>query len=96
MAHVEGDTLYMWVVYDHPSDFPNHFVARHFQATGYDIDREDGPPPTGEYIKATSLEQLRKSLKELMPDAVCLDRKDGDQPLVIETWGFELVEAKHG
>jgi hypothetical protein len=38
MDNAEGDTLYMWVVYDQPHDFPNHFVAWRFQATRYEID----------------------------------------------------------
>lgn len=64
----------IWVVYDHPSDFPNNYVARCF------IGEED----TGNIMVCPSLERLqnelmRMGLTKLMP-------MPGDPPVIIETW----------
>lgn len=64
----------MWVVYDHPKDFPHCFVAR----------RWSGETPTGDVIVSPDLEQVRWVLE--MRGLVCLKRMDDDVPQIVETW----------
>lgn len=64
----------MWVVYDHPTDHPDDYVARRF----------NWDKPTEDVITSKDLELLRKSLaqKGLYP----LARNHVDDPVIIETW----------
>jgi hypothetical protein len=66
--------LAIWVVYDHPRDWPNYFVARQWL----------GETATGNMILHTDLEQLRDMLEGL--GLVHLDRMEGDDPVILETW----------
>lgn len=66
----------MWVVYDHPIDFPDWWVARRF----------DGPVPTDEVITAPSAPVLRSMLREAWPDLVRFSRSEGDDPKIAEVW----------
>jgi len=69
--------LEIWTVYDHPSDFPDHYVARKW------IAGRDDPTPTGEVITETDLDALRARLPEgLFP----MPPMDGDDSKIIETW----------
>lgn len=65
--------LSVWTIYDHPSDFPDSFVARAF-TTG----------PTNEIILATDLEQLREAFDRA--GLVCMARNPNDDPKIVETW----------
>lgn len=65
--------LSIWTIYDHPSDFPDNFVARAF-TTG----------PTNEIILATSLEQLRNVFDAA--GLVQMQRHPSDDPKIVETW----------
>lgn len=66
-----------WVIYDHPKDFPEYFVARKWMI------REGGPEPTEIMFKDTNLERMRSSL----PDGLIrIPRYDGDDPAIIESW----------
>ena len=47
--------LEIWTIYDHPSDFPDSFVARKFV-----LDQ-----PTGEIMIAATLPDLRKIIQNL-------------------------------
>lgn len=71
--------LSMWTVYDHPSDYPNSYVARRF-----DIDGK-GVSPTGSLIIAPDLGTLRDML-EFEMHLTRLPRDEGDDPNIIETW----------
>lgn len=71
--------LCMWAVYERPSDFPDHCVARAFI-----IDRE--PIPTPRVLFADTLDELRDILNYLYPDLICFPRSPGDEPQIIETW----------
>jgi hypothetical protein len=66
--------LNLWTVYDHPSDYPEWFVARRFE----------GESPTTETILARDVETIRVllTIKGLMP----LERMEGDDPKIIEVW----------
>jgi hypothetical protein len=66
--------LSMWTVYDHPSDFPDGYVARRF----------DGEQPTSDVIESADLDLVRYSLA--MKGLFCLARSPGDDPVILETW----------
>lgn len=66
--------LPIWVVYDHPSDFPDDYVARLWQ----------GESPTDTVISHADLRSVRLEL--WMKGLVRLDRAEGDDPKILETW----------
>lgn len=70
----QGAGLLSWVIYDHPADFPDVFVARLF----------DGEDPTVEIMVCPDLETIRDELhrRGFIPFA----RVDEDPPAVVETW----------
>lgn len=69
--------LKMWTIYDHPVDYPNHFVARLFVIKAGDV------RPTQVVITHEYLEHLRA----LLPKGLtCLPSVIGDEPNIIESW----------
>jgi hypothetical protein len=76
----EGEGFPVWVIYDHPRDFPQHFVARKQVAMeGYVV-------ASGVFLLATDLERLRERLLTVQPGLVRLDRHPSDDPVIVETW----------
>jgi hypothetical protein len=75
----DGEFLSMWTVYDHPTDFPDTFVARRFEIRG-----GDEPFATSDVMVAMDLEVVRLWLQE--NGWVCLGRYENDDPLIVETW----------
>lgn len=69
--------LDMWTVYDHPSDFPDKFVARLFRLT-------DAVVPTTAHIVSDDVDKIRAFLLEKR--LVCLKRSEFDEPHIIEVW----------
>jgi hypothetical protein len=69
--------LTMWTVYDHPADYPGHFVARKW------IVDAAGARPSMEAVFAPTLEQVRAKLP---PDLFCSPRQPGDEPQIVESW----------
>lgn len=69
--------LQMWVIYDHPRDEPNHFVARRW-------DIQAGKAlPTKVHLLSKDLNALRSAL----PPGLCkMERDDRDDPVIMETW----------
>lgn len=67
-----GD-LVIWVIYDHPSDFPQYFVARPF---------------IGERALLVHLcHKDLALLRHRLPGGVFpLNRSPGDDPKILETW----------
>jgi hypothetical protein len=65
--------LSAWTIYDHPSDFPDDYVARRFE---YD-------QPTSDMIVG-ELDQMRKAF--LRAGLVCMTRDQKDDPKIVETW----------
>lgn len=65
----------MWVVYDHPQDYPACWVARKWI----------GEQPTDAILVAPTLELLRKWLADDM-GLYRLDRFEGDDPIIKEVW----------
>lgn len=79
LAKHAGRQLAYWVVYDHPSDFPNCFVARKFLT----LYSGELPAPTNETLSADTLADLRAKLPAgLIP----IERAPDDDPVVLETW----------
>jgi hypothetical protein len=65
--------LNMWVIYDHPKDFPEGHVARRFE-----LDQVTGDIIIGQ------LDALRKNF--IRCGLVCLTRDPSDDPVIVETW----------
>jgi hypothetical protein len=72
--------LDIWTVYDHPTDYPNNYVARRFT-----IDASGGARPTDSIIVAPDLARLRAYLAGTLFLAR-LDRQPLDKPDIVETW----------
>ena len=70
-----AETLNLWVIYDHPRDFPDHYVAR-LHVNGI---------PTESTIQASELEQLREVFLVDMR-LTCIRRDPSDDPVIVETW----------
>jgi hypothetical protein len=70
--------LPMWVVYDHPADYPEHYVARQH------IVGISGREVTGRVMVSLALDSIRAALSNL--GLVCVTRSDEDDPVIVETW----------
>lgn len=68
--------LPMWTIYDHPADYPRHFVVR-----SYLVGRE-GEGGSRVHL-ADSLEEARAFVP---PGLFCMERSPEDEPQVVETW----------
>jgi hypothetical protein len=71
--------LTVWTVYDHPSDYPNHWVARRW------VVDEAGPTTyRSDVFVRDDLNELRDQLSRmgLFP----LGRSPEDDPTIVETW----------
>jgi len=66
-------SLAIWTIYDHPTDYPDVFVARKFN---YD-------QPTDEILTDTTLDGLRHKLPN---NLTCLKRDPLDDPKIVECW----------
>jgi len=73
------DELEMWVVYDHPRDFPNTFVARKWTVGNGRAER-----PTDDIIVSPEITALRKMLA--LKGLICTVRHPTDEPQVMEVW----------
>ncbi len=69
----------MWVIYDHPSDFPDVFIARRWDATRI------GSRPTKHTITGDTLEEVRVGINKT--HGLCLvPREQLDDPRIVEVW----------
>jgi hypothetical protein len=66
----------MWVIYDHPSDYPNAWVVREWKIA-------DEPVAMPNVIIAKSLKAARAAIP---PGLFCMPRWQGDDPAVVEVW----------
>jgi hypothetical protein len=66
--------LSLWTIYDHPTDYPDNFVAREFL-----LDK-----PTDNVLIANSLEQLREAFRRA--GLCCITRHPSDDAKIVETW----------
>lgn len=69
--------LRMYVIYDHPSDYPDRFVARRAFVGAVTVCFED------DVLAADSLDNLRKMLPQGL---ICIPRGVNDDPVIVEAW----------
>lgn len=65
-----------WTIYNRPKDYPDGYVVREW------IIEHNGAKP-GEARTAPSLEAARELVP---PGCVRLERSEGDDPVIVETW----------
>jgi len=70
--------LSIWVVYDHPSDMPDYYVARRWEVRG------SHSGPTDDVLTAPTLGALRSFLVRF--GLYRLDRNEGDDAKIVESW----------
>lgn len=70
------DGLPMWVVYDHPTDYPDRLVARYW----------DGTRPTATILTDHDLVSLRHKIRAEGPDLIRFMRAPEDDPKILEVW----------
>ncbi len=70
--------LNMWTVYDHPTDYPDFFVARRHEVTA------QGSVPTREIMLAKGLGELRAEL--FARGLTVLTRDRDDDARIVEVW----------
>lgn len=76
------ERLPMWTIYDHPSDYPEGYVARMFLSLPGE-DRREATGPTGYAVFGSTLEEVR----EAMPyGTFAFARYPGDEPHIVEVW----------
>jgi len=69
--------LSIWVVYDHPRDFPDSFVARKFL-----LDQ-----PTEVVMVAGTLDEIRDIIRRTAGQPLaCISRSPDDDPVIVESW----------
>lgn len=73
-----SDPLYMWTLFDHPTDMPDSYVARKFQVDS------SGGYPTDDFIALESLHLLRILMKRR--GLTCITRSPDDDSKIIESW----------
>lgn len=71
-------SLEWWVVYDHPKDYPDGYVARKWIANAEDAG------PTDVAMWSNNLEEVRDFLENL--GLVKLARDPSDDPVIVESW----------
>jgi len=74
----EPAVMSMWTIYDHPTDFPNEFVARRHEIV------RGGSRPTSDAMASHSLDLLRDELARR--GLSCISRHPTDEPQIVETW----------
>ena len=75
---MSGDRLTFWVIYDHPLDYPEHFVLRRQHSM-----RDGTIQKEVTAITADSLETLRAKIPY---GCVNLGRSKEDDPVIREVW----------
>lgn len=78
MTQPDTDFLSMWTVYDHPTDYPEGFIARRW-AIG-----KGTMTATAEVMLSADLDGIRDAMTGL--GLTPLPRQDGDDPCIVETW----------
>jgi hypothetical protein len=71
-------TLKIYTIYEHPKDFPDHFVLRGFTIT------KDKPIPDKDPLLFKTLEMARKLLEG--SGKTRLARNPSDDPCIVESW----------
>jgi hypothetical protein len=71
--------LSQYVIYDHPRDYPEHFVVRRWDV----VSGMPEPVPCGEAVLADSLEDARNAVP---PGFNNIGRFANDDPVILEVW----------
>ena len=71
------ESLSVWIIYDHPVDYPNGFVARRAEVS-------TEPPLSHSFVYAGDLASLRREMRSRRLFRIPRDPKD--YPKIIETW----------
>jgi len=66
--------LTLWVIYDHPRDYPREFVARKWV----------GEEPSGEILCSYSVRPLQEALRRRGLRRI--ERHSRDDPVIVESW----------
>ena len=77
------DELSMWVVYDHPKDFPEHYVARQWLVRMGE--KAAQIEATASVVQSDDLEFLREVMLVDM-GKINIGRYDDDDPKIVEVW----------
>lgn len=74
-----SEQMFFYAVYDHPKDYPDHYVVRRFLITpGKSV------PEADIYLQKENLDELRLSLRLL--GLFPIGRDKSDDPVIVETW----------
>jgi hypothetical protein len=76
---VSDGPLWIWVVYDHPRDHPDHYVAR-----AQRILTDGSLEVSGTAFSSPNLEDIRAYMEA--KGLVRMERHDEDDPVILETW----------
>lgn len=74
-----GEPFSVWVIYDHPLDYPNNYVARR-----HVVEFGAGTRPTGDCIIGPHIEMLRAVFAQ--SGMIRLNRVPEDDPKIVESW----------
>ena len=66
--------LSLWVIYDHPRDYPHCYVARRWE-----LDQ-----PTADHLVSPRLDTIRYEMQ--LRGLVRLQRDPNDEPQIVECW----------
>lgn len=69
-----------WTVYDHPVDYPEHFVARRFRIVPGNLE----PEVTSDFYLAKDIEQMNQHFERL--GLAFLPRFAADEPKIMGVW----------
>ena len=76
--NTKTDQFRCWTIYEHPKDYPEHFVVREFTLS------LEGPVPSKDVHLFPSLGAAREPL--LKSHFYRLGRMPADEPQIVETW----------
>lgn len=83
VANASGEPLTLFVIYDHPADFPGFFICRRWHCfAGEDFARAEIIP----ICAHAKLDVVRAYIQGVAPGVVMLSRCEGDDPAILETW----------
>jgi len=74
-----GALMTVWVIYDHPKDFPASYVAR----PQFVMKDKSVVPCRAAWVN-DDLDAIRNALEAI--GLTCLTRMPGDDPKIVETW----------
>lgn len=80
MANTE--CMSMWVIYEHPRDYPNDYIAREWYI---EAGKKPEPSPVT-FFKAPEREVVERFVQAVCPDAIGLLPNTDDDPCIIGIW----------